>query len=179
MRSLTLITVAVMALSGATACTQGVRQALGTQKSTPDEFRVVTIAPLVVPPEYNLRPPQPGAPRPEDLFPDEQARRAILGSATPDSASAGERAFLAQAAATVANENARGLVDGEGGQIVRKPQGFADRVLFWRGRGEAPASEQAAPLSPEEEAERIEAVAGSGTVVIPRPRTVRQRLPGI
>jgi carbon monoxide dehydrogenase subunit G len=110
---------------------------------------------------------------------DEQARRAILGSATPDSASAGERAFLAQAAATVANENARGLVDGEGGQIVRKPQGFADRVLFWRGRGEAPASEQAAPLSPEEEAERIEAVAGSGTVVIPRPRTVRQRLPGI
>ena len=38
------------------------RNALGMTKVTPDEFRVVSKAPLVVPPEYALRPPAPGEP---------------------------------------------------------------------------------------------------------------------
>ena len=48
-------------------------------KVTPDEFRVVTKAPLVVPPDYALRPPAPGEPRPQELQPESAARTALLG----------------------------------------------------------------------------------------------------
>ena len=33
-------------------------------RNRPDEFAVQRQAPLVVPPDFNLQPPQPGAPRP-------------------------------------------------------------------------------------------------------------------
>ena len=49
-----LILTAVAALLATSACSSGVRQALGAEKATPDEFRVVTIAPLSVPPEILL-----------------------------------------------------------------------------------------------------------------------------
>ena len=43
-----------------TGCT-AFRTAIGATKNPPDEFTVVTKAPLVIPPDFNLRPPQPGA----------------------------------------------------------------------------------------------------------------------
>ena len=42
------------------------RKVLGYDKVTPDEFKVVSRAPLSLPPDYGLRPPQPGAPRPQE-----------------------------------------------------------------------------------------------------------------
>ena len=43
----------------------GLRQrcasAAGLTKKSPDEFAVTTKAPLVIPPDFNLRPPMPGA----------------------------------------------------------------------------------------------------------------------
>ena len=74
-----LILTAVAALLATSACSSGVRQALGAEKATPDEFRVVTIAPLSVPPEYNLRPPEPGGLRPEDIYTDQHVRALIDG----------------------------------------------------------------------------------------------------
>ena len=38
------------------------REAAGLTKKSPDEFAVTTKAPLVIPPDFNLRPPAPGAP---------------------------------------------------------------------------------------------------------------------
>ena len=59
-----LFGVGLMAMS-VSAC-GGARQALGLTKVSPDEFRVVTKAPLVLPPDYALRPPEPGKPRPQE-----------------------------------------------------------------------------------------------------------------
>ena len=38
----------------------GFRDAVGLNKRAPDEFAVVSKAPLVIPPDYGLRPPRPG-----------------------------------------------------------------------------------------------------------------------
>ncbi len=57
-----------------------VREELGLTKQAPDEFSVVTKAPLILPPDYALRPPEPGAPRPQELQPQQQAQRALLRS---------------------------------------------------------------------------------------------------
>jgi hypothetical protein len=58
------------------------RVALGMDRVGPDEFAVESRAPLTIPPDYDLRPPQPGAPRPQDVTSAERARR-VIDSAGP------------------------------------------------------------------------------------------------
>jgi hypothetical protein len=100
-RGLGLVMVAVLALGG---CARGsVQQALGLGKRSPDEFAVVKRAPLIVPPEYDLRPPDPGAPRPNIGRSSDQARTVMTGSGeAPSQASQilGSAAPLAAAPST-------------------------------------------------------------------------------
>lgn len=73
-RLLALLSVAVMlALPGCT----GLRQALGMDQVGPDEFAVESRAPLTIPPDFDLRPPQPGSPRPQEVTAAEKARKLI------------------------------------------------------------------------------------------------------
>ena len=52
----------------------------------PDEFAVSRQAPLVVPPDFALTPPNPGAPRPQDVDSSKQALDALFGGPAPRSA---------------------------------------------------------------------------------------------
>jgi hypothetical protein len=52
----------------------------------PDEFAVSRQAPLVVPPDFALSPPNPGAPRPQDVDSSKQALDALFGGPAPRSA---------------------------------------------------------------------------------------------
>ena len=55
-------------------------------RERPDEFAVQRQAPLVVPPDFNLVPPAPGAPRPSDGTAAEQALEALFGGPAARSA---------------------------------------------------------------------------------------------
>ena len=55
-------------------------------RDRPDEFAVQRQAPLVVPPDFNLTPPAPGAPRPSEGTAAEQALDALFGGPAPRSA---------------------------------------------------------------------------------------------
>lgn len=176
------LAVAAIAVAAAsvTGCA-GVRQAVGADKIAPDEFKVVTKAPLVMPPDYQLRPPRPGAPRPQELDPDGQARAAVFGQDVGRQATEGERALVAKAGAEAIDPAIRAQIDLEAGGIVRKPENFADRILsFGDGRPDAPA-----PVNAEAEQQRLaeqEAIrraTGGGTVVIQRKDTTRSKLPGL
>ncbi|MBO0736404.1 MAG: DUF3035 domain-containing protein [Alphaproteobacteria bacterium] len=57
-------------------CTD-LRKAIGLEQTSPDEFAVESRAPLEMPPDFDLRPPQPGAPRPQEKSSDQQALKAI------------------------------------------------------------------------------------------------------
>jgi hypothetical protein len=57
-------------------CT-GFRQMVGLDQVGPDEFAVESRAPLTIPPEFDLRPPQPGAPRPQETTAADSARKVI------------------------------------------------------------------------------------------------------
>ncbi len=127
---------AVVALGG---CTQ-TRQALGLTKQSPDEFQVVARAPLSLPPDYTLRPPQPGAPRPQEGTTRDQAETALFGTYqaggaigdTPPGSSQGEVALLQSAGATGIDPNIRLLVDNETNQLIEQDQKFIDNLIFWR-----------------------------------------------
>ena len=60
----------------------GMRAVLGMDQVGPDEFAVESRAPLLIPPDFNLRPPQPGATRPNEVTAAERARR-VVDSAGP------------------------------------------------------------------------------------------------
>ena len=55
-------------------------------RERPDEFAVQRQAPLVVPPDFSLTPPSPGAPRPSEGTAAEQALDALFGGPAPRSA---------------------------------------------------------------------------------------------
>jgi hypothetical protein len=48
-------------------------------RARPDEFAVQRQAPLVVPPDFSLQPPQPGAPRPAESNVRQQTLEALFG----------------------------------------------------------------------------------------------------
>lgn len=79
MRNITRAIIASATVFGLTAC-GGVN--IGG-RDRPDEFAVQRQAPLVVPPDFHLTPPQPGAPRPTEGTASQQALEAIFGG-TPD-----------------------------------------------------------------------------------------------
>ncbi|MEL6528887.1 MAG: DUF3035 domain-containing protein [Pseudomonadota bacterium] len=54
-------------------------------RDRPDEMAVQRQAPLVVPPDFSLTPPAPGAPRPADDAASEQALEALFGGSAPRS----------------------------------------------------------------------------------------------
>ena len=54
-------------------------------RERPDEFAVQRQAPLVVPPDFTLTPPAPGAPRPTEGTASEQALEALFGGPAPRS----------------------------------------------------------------------------------------------
>lgn len=62
------------------ACTGGeVRGVLGVNKSAPDEFKVVSRPPLSVPPNFHLRPPEPGAPARVEHSTEAKAEMLLMG----------------------------------------------------------------------------------------------------
>jgi hypothetical protein len=68
-----------------TACSN-VRESLGLGRSAPDEFAVADRPPLSIPPDFGLRPPQPGLPRPQEIDQSKRANDIVFGggvSASP------------------------------------------------------------------------------------------------
>jgi len=169
-----------VALSGCASS----RKLLGMDKVTPDEFRVVSKAPLVVPPDYSLRPPAPGEPRPQELQPESAARTALLGQRDAASRTAGEQLLVNKAGAEKADPLIRYVVDDENGDVAHKEKSFADHVMFWRKSGDVPvpaaaaSDNEAAPIDPAAEAEKVKALTGGQPVVISR-KSSKIKLPGL
>jgi hypothetical protein len=179
-----IVATALIAATGLGGCAS-TRNALGLTKVTPDEFRVVTKAPLVVPPDFALRPPAPGKPRPQELQPESAARTALLGQREGEARSEGEKMLVAKAGADKADPLIRYVVDDEFGDVAHKEKSFADKVMFWRGdktaapKPIAAGSDTAAPLDAAAESDRIAKLTGGKTVIIAREGEHKIKLPGL
>lgn len=138
-RILGLALVSGLAL-GLSACGGGgIQDALGYGKDAPDEFAIVTKAPLTIPPDFSLRPPRPGAPRPQEIQPQQAAENALFGTQTvsmsaieADTRSRGEQQLLAKADAADASSEIRDILDREGRALSDKDKSFVDSVVFWQ-----------------------------------------------
>jgi len=178
---------AVAAVGGLSAC-EGMKEQLGMGKKSPDEFAVVTKAPLVQPPDYHLRPPQPGAARPQEATPRTQAQEALVrqrvGAQGQDAQNAanlaagrspGEIAILNRARAASADPAIRRVVNEEFTQLAERDKGFVDKLIFWQTQPPLGTA-----LDPAKEAQRLREAqaAGKSTVEGDTP-TIQRRKRGI
>jgi hypothetical protein len=106
----------------------------GLNRDSPDEFTVTTRAPLSMPPDFTLRPPQPGAARPQEQSTTQTAQLTVAGSdalaTTGPSDSPGQDALLA-AAGTLPPSNIRQTVDAEAAAAANN-RSLGDELMFWR-----------------------------------------------
>ncbi len=157
---------ALALLTLTTACSD-LSDTLGFGRNPPDEFAVVDRPPLSLPPDFELRPPQPGAPRPQEVNPTKRASNTLFGAnaklanmgertflegkpETDEISSDSEKAILEAAGTARADPNIREVVDREAAQKIVGSRHLVDEVLWWR------KSESSAPtVDAAAEAERI------------------------
>jgi hypothetical protein len=152
-------------------CTD-IRRALGMEKVIPDEFAVVSRAPLAIPPDYSLRPPQPGAAPSQEVPAQDRAKEAVFRAgqqqaSLPPAAtvrSPGEGALLQKAGAPNADPAIREHVRDDVALSPQNQRGFVDKLLFWRKSGPPDGNEV---IDPNKEAERIKQAQAAGTPVAP------------
>ena len=127
-----------LALTLSLSACDTLRREAGLTKQAPDEFAVVTKAPLIIPPNFNLRPPAPGAPPLNQEEPTDSAQAALFNGADPatiaagmgNNVSLGERMLLANAGAQNTDPGIRAELDADSrNSAAAADQSFTDRVL--------------------------------------------------
>ncbi len=127
---------ALIGVLGLGACSgDELTRTFGLTRDAPDEFQVTTRAPLSMPPDYTLRPPQPGASRPQELTARQQAEAALVPDAVNATSqrgplSPGERSLLA-ASGQAAPAGIRTEINREA-SLDSRSHSFVDRLMFWR-----------------------------------------------
>jgi hypothetical protein len=133
--------------------TSSLSRTFGLTRDAPDEFTVVTRAPLSMPPYFPLRPPQPGAARPQDQSDRSQAESALV----PDQALGGPpvgvspgQAALVRDAGGGASPDIRERVDQEA-RLGANDDSFVDKLLYWR-----KTDSEKAVVDPQQETKRLQ-----------------------
>jgi hypothetical protein len=117
---------------------QSLRDMAGLQKKSPDEFAVTTKAPLVIPPDFNLRPPMPGAPPSNTRDPSTNAEMALFSNTDPQTVAnglvgtytPGERMLLANAGVQNNDPTIRARLNADQRAAIQNAdRSFTDRIL--------------------------------------------------
>ena len=108
----------------------------GYDRARPDEFAVARQAPLVIPPDFSLTPPRPGAARPQDTASNAQAQTldALFGG--PARRSAAETATVDAAGGDSTDDGVRSTVGDPGTTVVDKGSTTRDIVAAPQGDGQ-------------------------------------------
>jgi len=158
MKTLLSFSTLAVALGTVTAC-----GSIGGERPAPDEFKVVTKAPLTVPPEYALRPPEAGQARPPEVDPDLNNVTFAFGQNVGENASEVEKRAVREAGAIATDPVVRAQIDYENAKIIRKPGDFADEIMS---AGDQP------------EGEATDSATGGGDIRIEGARGAVVKLPG-
>jgi len=130
--------IALGACATALAGCQSLRDAAGLTKKSPDEFAVTTKAPLVIPPDFNLRPPTPGAPPSNTRDPSTTAEMDLFANTDPQAIASSfkgsytptERMLLANAKAQNSDPAIRARLNADQRAAVQNAdRSFTDRLL--------------------------------------------------
>jgi Protein of unknown function (DUF3035) len=128
MRKVILATVILMTLAGCG------RSGGVFNRNRPDEFAVSRAAPLVIPPDFALVPPRPGAPQAQAADSSTQALQAMFGGAAARSAS--ESSAVSQAGGARSQAGIRSNAGDPGTDVVDKGAVTRDIIAAPEGPGQ-------------------------------------------
>jgi len=133
-----LLAACTVLLTGCGGSTQDIMESLGLVRASPDEFVVTTRAPLQMPSQFTLPPPQPGMSRPQEQTERRQAEAALvpetaLATTPPSGTSPGQQAIVSAAGPTPPT-NIRAQVNAEVG-LDKPHRTLTDRLMFWKDPG--------------------------------------------
>jgi len=147
------------------------RDIVGLGKQSPDEFEVVTRAPLSLPPDYGLRVPIPNISGTQEKSVRDSAddlissrgsssrqklsRRNRLGATSP-----AEDAILGRAQARSSDDSIRAKLSSDNKTISGTDKKLIDKIIFWQG-----AEKPGAILDPEKESKRIKDLKSDGKTI--------------
>jgi hypothetical protein len=167
-------TLRMFALAGVAVSLIGcdsIREAAGVVKEPPDEFAVVSKSPLVIPPDFNLRPPKPGASPTNQSSPTLSAQAALFGddsataaAALPGNFSAEERTILANSGGANSDHGIRKQLASDLKSMEATDDSFTDSLLFG-----SPDPDKGSPLNADAEAQRLQTAKASGQQVASSP----------
>lgn len=133
--------------AGLSACggASEVRKQFGLKRSAPDEFAVLRRAPLEVPPpeSLGLPTPQPGAPRPQEVAADQQAKDSLFGKIEKTSSAAtssAENRFLELAGSSEDDALARTLIDEETKKLHDRNKPVTEKLFGYGGNALIPSA---------------------------------------
>ncbi len=147
-----------------TGCS-GIRENLGLEKESPDEFAVITRAPLEIPDTLTLPPPVPGMQRPQEKTALSSASEAVLGNKTQknQTLSSTEKTILKKAGADSTSSNIRNIIDKETEEINERNIPVAKKILKLGG---AKPKSQAIIVDAAKELERIKNNKEAGKTIL-------------
>jgi len=159
-RSVPFFVVVLVAAALPLAGCDSFNRAIGRTRVIPDEFQVVSNAPLAIPPDYALRPPRVGN-GPEQISPTQIARESVFRAGDQQQASLpvpskgrspGETDLLRDAGAASVPPDIRQLVDTDPKEGVPFERSLVDKLLFWQGPTTPPSADI---IDPSAEASRL------------------------
>ncbi len=143
---------------------ESLRRAAGLNKEGPDEFAVVTKQPLIIPPEYALRPPRDGAAPTNQVQPTDSAQSALFdtdptaaAAKMPGDYSQAEKLLLASAGVNRIDPSIRQEIAADGRAMEAADDTFTQKVLFWQDE-KVPGQ----PVNAEAEDKRLSAQKATG-----------------
>lgn len=162
-------------LLGLAACNDA-RESLGLVNTPPDEFAVVDHPPLSMPPDFNLRPPRPGAVSPLATNPSGDAAKALYGDSKMEivpqqgvnaiqiqNLSPAEQALIGQSGSDKADPHIRSALERDASQHqVVGNRKLLQALTFWK---DTPKVEQGTVIDPVAERERLNKAKEQGAPV--------------
>ncbi|MDE2581834.1 MAG: DUF3035 domain-containing protein [Rhodospirillales bacterium] len=170
--AIVLMVVATPLLSG---CSHNVAQTFGFARSSPDEFAVTTQPPLSMPPDLMIRPPDPGAPRPQAVSASRAAEQALMPQSTlagpaTGPVSPGQEALIQSATAAAGTTSAAPQL---GTPANAGHESFVYRMLF----GQTGGNQEVVDAAAEQKRLRSNAALGQSPVTGQTP-VIRPEKPG-
>lgn len=107
------------------------KDTFGFNKNPPDEFQVITKAPLVIPPDFSLRPPRSGDSA-QSQFSSARLALNVMGSdgTINEPASRGEQTLLTRTGANNVDVDIRSQIDNERNKTEDADPSLVERLTF-------------------------------------------------
>lgn len=165
--SLVLVAALAVAASPLAGC-ESFNRAIGKERVIPNEFDVVTNAPLAIPPNFALRPPRVGtspleasttAMAQETVFRAGDPKQSDLADPKDGTLTKGEKDLLEAAGAENAAPDIRQTVDADPTTGIPFERSLVDKLIFWSGPTTPPSNQVINPAQEESRLRLAEAAA--------------------